>query len=279
MWNLQSENYVPVGHSKPDYFSFYMATGVGGHGTDIVTGGETAGGWIQWNAGSPSTVDATMVHQGESFDLSAIGSSLTVKMGWRPGTVNKDVAAPTLNEVFQIGLLAGGTGTLSGGGGDSFYLGGQMLGSNIATPSYDIATHLYADGSVVASLDAGSSFTVGTNNTTYKHWYRSTITFTNVGSGTFDVGVEMEKWGIAHNATSITEATQIDADFASWQANGVAHDLEDLSDLHIGLGLKVHDNTTFSNTGAVYDFTTVPEPSGALLVAIASGLAMLRRRR
>jgi PEP-CTERM motif len=45
--------------------------------------------------------------------------------------------------------------------------------------------------------------------------------------------------------------------------------------------LKVADTSTFSNTGAVYDFGTavIPEPSSVMLVSIAGSLAMLRRRR
>jgi hypothetical protein len=62
-------------------------------------------------------------------------------------------------------------------------------------------------------------------------------------------------------------------------ASGVAHGLDDLSNLHIGLSLKVADNVTYSNTGAVYASTSIPAPGSAILAAAAISLTLLRRRR
>lgn len=259
-----------------------------------------AGGTV-WNRPGQDW-GGTAVHK-TGYDLSAVNSSLTIRMGWAPfTTLNVGVGStytPTSdNQLFQIGLMNGSSGRFGDGVSDSLFVGGLEeqyrrvnIGNNQVRSSTDLDLNVYNEGAVVQTLSNNHNFFTkdivigGGAAGTDIYFYANTMSFKNVGGGNMEID-----WGITRyrydyftmpingNASSNVNIGET-VSFANFSTT-VAHGLGDLSDLHVGLGMHVEESDDISVSGANYDWytTVVPEPSSALL-SIMSGLLLFIRRR
>lgn len=213
----------------------------------------------------------------DTYNLSASGSSLTIDMWWITQEIAADVNPSTaVNDIFQIGLSNGTTGTFENGL-DSAFVGVRELSSDSGVGS--------SQTDYVLRNESGALSTLAANKTTYHFTpvnaitaaYRHELTFTNQGGGLFMVNHDIEMW--EHDAFG-NSFDPVDLNFASWSASGIDLDLGDLTALHPTLGIKVADSAEISVSGYSFDsdVSQVPEPSGVLLGAMALGMALVRRR-
>ena len=252
-----------------------------------------------------------------SYDLSSIGSSLTIQVGWNPVRTNSTRfpnnqnvnSGGANNQIFQIGLMNGTGGWFGDGTNDAFFLGGLERFYRVDTVDLDGNGSTIGLGDLIrgsTNLDLNvynedfNSLHTFANQTFLTreelrgltaddidvHFYANTITFTNIDGTNMGIDWNIDRYRYdgftpENHASLNAEIGETTPNFFSGSTT-VAHGLTDLSDLHVGLGLHVEDSLVVSNSGATYDWYSVnpvPEPSTSMLAMFASFFALGIRRR
>jgi len=280
-WTDWSNNHQSLSSNHSPIWNQYIQHGVYDDVNDGFQLGENVGGVITSFAGR--NFQATAVHNTASYDLSVLGSSVTIQQWWNPSLMQTGRGAATsVNELTQIGLLTDTSATFRDTTKNSFYVGGLETAHNKAASTTNLTHNIYdQDGNATlsiadATVNAGTAFSKSL-------MYEYTIKFTNAGAGKFDVDVDIDQWGLAAFNTAYTE---LNGSFLNGSNTNVSHSFTntELSNLKVGLGMRIADSTVISGSGTNYDslsteFTSVPEPSTSLLTGLALSLGLLRRSR
>ncbi len=248
-----------------------------GHGIFTSFGEESVAGVIVGLAGN--NFQATGVHAGSSYDLSTIGSSLTITQFWGPTTFQTGVSGTPngINELMQIGLISNTSATFRDASNHSLYVGGleQSYDKNANTRNI---SHSVIDETGASTIAIASTALASTDSL-----YEYAITFTNSGANVFDIKIGVDHWSSTGSGFPYTLQT---ANIISSSLNNVSHNFtkSELSDLHVGLGLRITDSTQISGSGTNYDasktdFNAVPEPSSTALLGLGTLGLLVRRKR
>ena len=199
----------------------------------------------------------------DSFFISAVPTSIipVVDAG---GALTDVTGAYSLHGFTEDSINGTGNGTAGGGNNLINVGGGSEFVSGLALDS--------------VGLNGGRSETTHGDGTAYTY----ELTFSNVGSGNFEVIYDISQFTISGSTTGATVA--FDGTVASGSSS-FAHGINeaDLADIAIGVGHRTLSanvpvsGTTFDNFATLNN--TVPEPSVALLAGLSSLIFVRRRRR
>lgn len=239
------------------------------------------------------------------MDLSAVGSTFTMTMGYAPNPASSGIRdqPPNVGDVgsqlMKMGMVSvtnkSNPATL--GINDSLFIDYRettsVAGSSGSTTGFyevrtlnsgtSVATGVTQLGGV--TLQAGNATSATDTNFEY-YFYVYSTTYTNAGYDTggealFNVVMSVQTYTI-NNPTGATAAFGAPT---TYTANNVSTDLNatDLTTMYAAMGYRFPNTAMVSVTGSTYDYfstniTNIPEPTAVGLLGL-SAMALLPRRR
>ncbi|MCP5538397.1 MAG: hypothetical protein H7A51_19455 [Akkermansiaceae bacterium] len=244
-----------------------------------------------------------------TYNLSTVGSSLTYNMSYSafepsyvPNSIYSGSGYNTLNasgdnQSFRIGLATSTNDDFTGGAQDSFFLAANELSYGYTNPAGHLLPTIDAalafrneNNAVVQAVDPSFTIEMGdfelTGNNSYNKdriFYAISQTYTNVGSGLFDIVVSIDAWNARIEAFSGGWKSEYKiGNVGTYTFNNVAHGLSDLTALRPALGTYYADYS-YATSGANFDSyqgaSVVPEVTSSLLVILGGMSYVFRRRR
>ena len=227
-------------------------------------------------------------YHNKSYDVTK--SSLNYTMSWNPngfkGLVDNVAAGKSPeNQIMQIGLFSATPGrnnsrfgtdvVTSAAGQDSIYLAGVELSSNSSTQQGSLSLRYYDEaGSLLANFGTLNYTAV---EATGAHLFNFRQDFVDLNNGDLQITLTMDEYIVNPGTNSTTLVGQ-----TSFGTQNVTHNLNSLTTITPGLGIRVHDFANTGITAANYDGgvpVVVPEPSSIMLTMLGSLGFILRRRR
>lgn len=272
---------------------------------------------IRSRVAGPGGGNGTMVYMGNTttptsvpfvMDLSAVGSTFTMTMGYAPNPSVTGIhdqppnVADIGSQLMKMGMVSMpvATGTnraVTMGINDSLFidyreitsvatdLGNGVLGST--TGYYEVRTLNSGTSAAtgVTQLSSGTVSLQAMNTANDYNYYVYNTTYTNVG---YDLGgeaifhVQMNVQAYSINRSTFAVSTL--GGPTSYSVNNVSTDLNstDLKTMYAALGYRFPDTSLISVTGATYDYfstSVIPEPAAVSLLGLSLVALLPRRRR
>ncbi len=256
-------------------------------------------------SGTNSTGIATRTDSDAIFDLSAVGSSATIRTAYNYFNTNKPINNPNGHaHAYQFGLTNNAS-YFGKAGNESLLLAADLTGYDAAahaiTVDLDILDHTGLDTTndvnwvtnpLIDNLASGLSIQSGSKRGLLSgemgipqagNSHAIELTYTNLGEGKLKLDVGVINMNISGSLPSdtVTSTNQI-----VQNSYVIDHNFSDLSALRPGFGFALHDNFTPIGSGVNFDWEdayptgfSVPEPSSVSLLGLGIAGFLLRRKR
>jgi hypothetical protein len=235
-----------------------------------------------------------------SMDLSTVGSSFTMTMGYAPNPAVTGIRdqPPNVSDVgsllMKMGVVQTSTGSVTMGSAPSLFISFHEITSvSTALPGTLGSTTGYYEVRTTNATSAGTSFT-GTNTVTLQamntaddyNYYVYETTYTNsgfqAGEALFDIVVEVQAYSINRTSFAVSPLGSV----ATYTINDYDTNLtaSQLTGLRPALGYSFPNVGAVSVTGSTYDYFStdigaIPEPTAAAMVSLAAIYLLPRRRK
>jgi hypothetical protein len=235
-----------------------------------------------------------------SMDLTAVGSSFTMTMGYAPNPAVTGIRdqPPNVSDVgsllMKMGIVQTTTGSATLGSNPSLFISFHEV-TSVATslPGTLGSTTGFYEVRTTNGTSAGLSVT-GTNTVTLQamntadnyNYYVYETTYTNVGyqggEALFDIAIEVQTYSINRTTFAVSAlggpTTYTIDDYDSNLT------VAQLTNLRPALGYSFPNVGAVSVTGSTYDYFStdigvIPEPTTGVLAALAAVYLLPRRRR
>ncbi len=240
--------------------------------------------------GIASTGISTRTDPNAIFDLSAVGSSATIRTAYHAIGSTNDTGGG--GHLYQFGLT-NNSSYFGAPDDESLLVAADFKGYDVGTDTVTLDLSVFDQTGLDTTGDgtwAPTALANIENNLTIDRIYHGSgnshaieLTYTNIGNGQLrmDIGI-MDLFISGRNASDVVTSTSQ----VVQQSHIINHSFSDLSALRPGFGLAINDSD-IPMSAANFDwedayptnFAPIPEPSSASLLGLGIAGFLLRRKR